>query len=370
MSEGSQAGKVYRFDAAHVVPSPTRMTLTKLRRHLHRVLDRHIPRGSPVALIDFPNYANVGDSAIWLGALEYLRGRQASIRYICDTTNYDRRRLARALRGGRILLNGGGNFGDLWIRHHELRLQVIRDFPHHHIIQLPQSIHFQNTDCLDETCHVLECHPKLTLLVRDRNSRAFALKKFNVELNLCPDMAFQLELTRPPRPASAPRVLLLQRTDQERKEPPQRTLSHLPDGYVTDDWVVECRPPGAKRYARVQSSRLSHWLAPLGLHARVLRELTAQTASHRLARGVQQLSQAELVITDRLHAHILCLLLNQRHVVVDNSYGKLSSFHDTWTAEFPLVRFASSWGEALELAGQQLRSHTMRSVSAPEQRAA
>jgi exopolysaccharide biosynthesis protein PssK len=52
------------------------------------------------------------------------------------------------------------------------------------------------------------------------------------------------------------------------------------------------------------------------------------------------------VITDRLHAHILCLLMDIPHVVVDNSYGKVRSFVETWTAGAPGVRLCRDWSEA------------------------
>ena len=42
---------------------------------VHDVLDPLIPRGSQVALFDFPNHSNVGDSAIWLGEQAYLSTR-------------------------------------------------------------------------------------------------------------------------------------------------------------------------------------------------------------------------------------------------------------------------------------------------------
>lgn len=39
------------------------------------VLDPLIPHSSSIALFDFPNYANVGDSLIWLGEEAYLKDR-------------------------------------------------------------------------------------------------------------------------------------------------------------------------------------------------------------------------------------------------------------------------------------------------------
>lgn len=56
------------------------------------------------------------------------------------------------------------------------------------------------------------------------------------------------------------------------------------------------------------------------------------------------------MITDRLHGHILCLLLGLPHVLLDNTYGKLKDFYDTWTKGCALAIWANSPGEALERA--------------------
>ena len=40
---------------------------------INSVLGPLIPAGSSVVLFDFPNYSNVGDSAIWLGEEIYIK---------------------------------------------------------------------------------------------------------------------------------------------------------------------------------------------------------------------------------------------------------------------------------------------------------
>ena len=62
------------------------------------------------------------------------------------------------------------------------------------------------------------------------------------------------------------------------------------------------------------------------------------------------LSKGRAVITDRLHAHILCVLLGIPHVVLDNSYGKVRSFYDTWTSDCDLAYWSDSAAEALTIA--------------------
>jgi exopolysaccharide biosynthesis predicted pyruvyltransferase EpsI len=133
-----------------------------------------------------------------------------------------------------------------------------------------------------------------------------------------------------------------------------------PSGEIAVDWLDE--PAMWRR-------RLSYVLMGAvrrkgtALLARpLLMRLYTPLARQRLARGLDLLASAEVVITDRLHAHILCVLMEIPHVLLDNRYGKLSSFHETWTAGVDNVRLAQSPAEALRLA-EQLAGASVRTTS-------
>jgi pyruvyl transferase EpsO len=51
------------------------------------------------------------------------------------------------------------------------------------------------------------------------------------------------------------------------------------------------------------------------------------------------------VVTDRLHAHILCCLLDIPHFVFDSLGGKVSAFHATWTQDNTNTQLITSAGE-------------------------
>ena len=48
------------------------------------------------------------------------------------------------------------------------------------------------------------------------------------------------------------------------------------------------------------------------------------------------------MVTDRLHGHILSLLLDLPNALVDNSYGKVRNFVDLWTKHHPDVALFNS----------------------------
>jgi len=317
-----------------------------LRTQLLETLRPFLARLDKYALIDFPNYANVGDSAIYLGQLACLRELGAPPpRFICDFRTYDRAELGRRIgSSGTILLTGGGSFGDLWPTGQELREEIARAFPRNPIVQLPQTIHFETRNALQRARSALDGHDDFTLLVRDRRSLEIAGNEFRAHALLCPDVAFALgPLARPRRPLHP--VVWLLRTDKE-----SATAGESVGQGVQVDWLDE--PPTRLRslsYALTEAVRRP----TLGrLARRLLRTVYTPLARQRLHRGLHVLAAGGAVVTDRLHGHVLSLLLDIPHVVLDNSYGKLSSFVDTWTSGIDGVHRAASIAEAREILGQ------------------
>ncbi len=320
-----------------------------LRETVYRSLDEIIQPSSRCAWIDFPNFANVGDSLIWLGERDYLSNRSISIRYLCDAGTYEKMILASCHPEGPILIKGGGNFGDLWARHQRLREQVLLDFPDRLVVQLPQSIHFEDPQNLKHAAEIVNNHKRFVLMVRDRQSLELAKKHFRCTITLCPDMAFTMDQKRMKDRFRNPeyRVLYLSRTDKEASHRKTDAFSRHEDVLVCD-WTVEhsrCRSffyGLANRLERIKHPVLWIW-------AQKLRLIGAQDlARRRLSRGLKLLSSGERVVTDRLHGMILTFLLKRPGYALDNSYGKLSSFYNKWLRDAEKLCFCSTEAEALE----------------------
>lgn len=292
--------------------------IDELRLALSAALSPKLP-AAPYALLDFPNHPNVGDSAIWLGELkilEALTGRKPA--YVCQWNNCDWAWLETF--DGTIILHGGGNFGDIYGWYQDFREEVLRRFPGRLVIQLPQTIHFKDPARLARTQAAIKAHGALLLYVRDRESLKIA-EAFDCETILAPDSAFFLDLATIGRPRHE--VVFLHRTDDEASAGGDR----LPVSWVEVDWLDEPKgvPDQVRRrvmagaFLRGQTDR------------RALRErLYRVIAETRLKRGIRLLSSGRTIVTDRLHAHILSILLGVPHWVIDNNYGKLTSFIAAW----------------------------------------
>lgn len=305
------------------------------------VLDALIPSDAHIILLDYPHHPNVGDSLIWLGEIAYLNNRGLKPSYVCDYQNYNVTTIKKIHRKNSIiLLHGGGNFGNLWIHLHKFKLQVLKDFPFLPVIQLPQTVYFEGDKYLAETVNAIKQHSNFTLLVRCYVSLAFAKQHFSCAITLCPDMAFFIGSIDNKKISIVDRFIL-SRTDVEKpSDSPINSIQFDPSTSVQiEDWLTI-----SKKEFLIERFESHYWIrklfSRLDRNNQVLLYVWHLLAKARLKRGVAQLSKGKVVITDRLHGHILCLLLNKPHVLMDNTYGKLSHFYKTWTYDSNIAIFA------------------------------
>lgn len=296
-----------------------------LQAKLWDSLAKAVPnRTSRYAIVDFPNHSNIGDSAIYVGEeillSQYFGGEPLIVTEAFDQDIADLSRLSNGIDV--IFLHGGGNFGDLWPRHQIFREAVISRFPNHKIVQLPQTLFYKDRNNLERSAAVINKHPDFTLMVRDVKSQRMAENAFSCPILLTPDMALMIGAKQAPiKPRYA--FLALIRDDQESKFNTAPDLTSLAGSSVILDWPAEQkrRPLSDRVKAKFFKAR------PVEKIPSYYKSL----AQGRLDKGFNLLAQGGFVITDRLHAHILSLLLDKPHVVLDNHYGKISTFIEAWT---------------------------------------
>lgn len=307
-------------------------------------LSKLLPYGTNYALIDFPDHQNVGDSAIWLGEIELLKqvtGNKPS--YVAKLEHFNKEDLARALPIGPILMHGGGNFGDIWPWYQNFRESIIADYPDRLIIQLPQTISFKEISSITRCARIIENHNNYHLMVRDKNSLEFAIKHFQCNTKLVPDSAFGIGAIKRIIEAKH-QIYMLLREDAERADYNRELLKSVKNS-TSDDWLYE--PESFSKYTKIISGAES--ISKLNWNKNQARETYYfNLANGRLKRGLKMLSSGRQVITDRLHAHILSTLLDIPHVAIDNNYGKISGYINTWTHSYLGVQHAKTSEEALE----------------------
>jgi pyruvyl transferase EpsO len=336
--------------------SESRLALiARLQDCIHDCLKDCIAADAPVAMVDFPNYRNVGDSAIWLGQMAYLAARHGKApSYISELGDHSHERLDQAMPHGPILITGGGTFGDIWPGHQELRESILDRWPGRLVVQLPQSIHYTSQGNADRMARAIERHGNFVLLVRDEESKAFAERQFDCRVHLCPDMAFAIG---PIEPAAAPDfpVLAMLRTDREKAS--AGDLSVYPDLPV-EDWIEESR-------TAIRAAKALGVARAASLNPERIKEGKLQAAARaRLRRGIRQISRGQAIVTDRLHVHICALLIGRPHAVLDNSYGKVRRFMAAFSGGTDLSYQAASLDDAIAWAHHAAENAAAAKVAA------
>lgn len=326
---------------------PDRDLIAKLSGELDVILAEAIPHRAPVALVDVPTHTNVGDHAITLGELTALSRGGFDLTHISAASEAPVHQIAGKLGDAVVLLHGGGNLGDLWPEHQRYREDVLKAFASRPVVQLPQSLWFQDGGTLERAQRAFDAHPDFTLLVRDEEGLAFAERHFTCRVRLCPDSALALgPLARPSIPTQE--LVCLARYDHERtaeQEAAARSIASVDWPRSMDRWEGKLR-----RVALGGTARLVNGRRQLPFSRPIVHAAYERLARRRVGRGLDLLSVGESVVTDRLHAHLLSMLMGIPHVVADTRSGKVHDYVQTWTASSSLVRLAPSLIEALDEA--------------------
>jgi pyruvyl transferase EpsO len=347
----------------------TRMTPAMLKTTLHEAL-AGLEGLEGCAMVDWPRWKpNIGSHLVWLATGLHLKQvAKARIAYVSSVQEYNRDEMLRKIgKGAGAIFLRGGYFGDFW-RAGETARQLLyegiiaecRDNP---VYLMPQSISFDNPARLEKSADILNRHPALTIFARDQGSFAHAKEHFHrATVVLSPDSAFHL--------AGMPalnfghdlsgRVLYLRRKDWAQPEFDPKNLG-IPD-LVTSEWLSfewlgigrwsrASRIPGLVPLLRETYQRglatPGEWLARQGWRRASPDNgsedgATAADWLHPtwswIHSGLSQLSRYRVVITNRLHGHIGCLLLGIPHVLVPGPYGKMRAFYDTWTQDIEFCR--------------------------------
>lgn len=326
---------------------PTNLdVISRLNEEIERILNPFM-NGAKFAYVDYPDHSNVGDSAIWLGAMAFFARAGTQPSHVAKAGYFD---IETFRSVDVIFLHGGGNFGDIWSdfwpNSQAYREAILEKFPGKRIIQLPQTIHFKSPLAIDRAARLIEAHKNFTLLVRDQSSLLFAQRNFQCTTILCPDTAFALG---PLLYAGKPKreVLYLLRTDKERVE--QGSVQPPPGGDVRD-WLAEPRYTRLLAKAQVLGKDGCRNLFKYEPYLDLRLSYYQTLAMKRLARGIRLLSGYHRVVTDRLHVHILNTLLGIPHIVLDNNYGKISGLMGAFHTDWDGVRRAGSLDEALSMS--------------------
>lgn len=292
-------------------------------------------------LLDLPYFLNVGDLLIWESTLNVLEQIPHRCLYQASMDTYKRIDIPQDVV---ILLMGGGNYGDLWYRHQLFRYRVMDDYPNNPIVQLPQSICFNDREKLDyDVSRVLGHKGGFTFCLREKRSFDIVADNYKgVKGVLLPDMVLSFDIAKYcskhnvvfRQALCSTQPLWVQRTDCEKVDP----YCEIPTNAVVEDWPTMAQIPFPYRLYKSVRSMFDR----LGLCFNVRRKLTdlffqKYFKDYCIRRGIAFVSPYRQVYSTRLHAAILAYLLGKQTFVIDNSYRKCSGVVNLWLDDQPNV---------------------------------
>lgn len=289
------------------------------------------------AFLDLPYYSNVGDVLIWEATLQLLCNVKCRCVYSCSVETY---RKPKITKDTILLFSGGGNFGDLWEKHQRFRHKVMEDFPENPIVQLPQSVCFEDKENM---LYDIQCYKnhrgKVCVCLRDQQSYDIISSNYtNVHSILLPDMVLSLDIGKVLRRNN----IKLQKGDGTlyfKRDDKEFVDNHLCYPYDAEgDWP--CRQEkieSISRYERLMG-RLIRFRMPEKIRLKIARLYYRHIIKDAYLRnGINFLMPYKTIYATRLHAAILGALLGKQVYMIDNSYHKCSGVYNLWMKDFDNV---------------------------------
>lgn len=301
--------------------------------------------------LELPYYENIGDTLIWEGTLRFLEQSRFKCLYTASSRTFVYRELPKTAI---ILLQGGGNFGDLWPGPHQFRKKVIELYPRNRVIVLPQTVWYENPEKLAEDETFFASHPNVTLCARDQVSFDFMHAHFqNNTVLLVPDMAFFVDFERyGHKEHLTSRTLYAKRTDKELKS--DEWPDYVPRNAEVHDWPTYERKTFKYAVADAIERRLNCWVNAKGIKG--LNSWIDWLRNHfyrpqYIKDCVRLIDQYDTIYSTRLHIAIAGAMMGKQVHILDNSYGKNFGFYESWIADTENIgsagiRSASSCGNS------------------------
>ena len=298
-------------------------------------LKRELKNGQSgtVYLVGTPIHPNVGDSAIVLAELFFLKKTLPKGLKLVEIPQREFRKYRKlAIRsmlrseGCPVLWHGGGNMGDVWIGEELIRREALVALDNKRIISFPQTIFYSDTDKGRKNANAsipyYNGRKGLTLNARER--RSYEIMRFlypETEINLMPDIVLSSSAEEfGVSPCIRKGVLMCLRNDVEKS--------------IGNEFWEDLK----KRVGRMgESVRVTDMEATSVIFT--------DTRAEIVRRKMQEFRGAKLAITDRLHGMVFAALTGTPCVVFSNNNHKVKSTYD-WISYLPYIRYAETMEEA------------------------
>lgn len=282
-----------------------------------------------ILIIDTPEHGNLGDQAIALAELQFIKEVLPSFniaeRTAMEIDGFENLYAKLTDKNTLIIVHGGGFIGSLWPNEEYRFRRIIQAFKKNKIIVLPQTVTFdfsskQGLAFFDESRRIYYQHSDITFFVRESKSLKFMNSYLpNIKTVLVPDIVLYLDVLF--EEYKRKDILLCMRKDVERiidDVSIKKIIDYLGGTYPEEKIIFT-------------DTVVSHNINCENRISEVMNKLT-------------QFAKAKIVVTDRLHGMIFAAITNTPCIALGNSNGKVEGVYE-WLKGNKYIKFAKSINE-------------------------
>ncbi|WP_207655903.1 polysaccharide pyruvyl transferase family protein [Ruminococcus flavefaciens] len=281
--------------------------------------------------IDAPEYGNLGDQAIAYATTCFLTENFADF----DVIEIQQSRTAQYINWLKknikpddiIVLQGGGNFGNLYPPYEAVRRKIIKTFSGNKIIIFPQSIYYTNDRKGKRELRIAQkiyASDNLIIFARDKKSYSdFSVLFPKAQIGICPDIVFYLY----------GRILndkknglgLCFRNDSEKT-----IFTESESGFIEES---------KKKYDKI---RLLDTICKDNF-------IVGDKREQLVCSKIREFAENELVLTDRLHGMIFSFISKTSCVYFPSKTGKTEFLYDSWLSESRMIADHENYNHEFEI---------------------
>lgn len=259
-----------------------------------------------------PEHGNRGDQAISLAEVNYISAVMPECKIVTIPETEILQHLSCLKKqvnkyNSLIIGHGGGNMGELYPFQEKLRLKMLKNLKNAKIVIFPQSIDYSGEgEFFRKSQKLYNSHKNLAVFTREDYSEKLRQKYFpNCKGGLVPDIVLSYKPELPDFERNG--ILFCTRQDKEKNQQSERIISVLKNTAEKCGRKISYTDTYSPDFACEYSKQLGG-----------LNEIWTE------------FKNAELVVTDRLHGMIFCVITGTPCIAVDNSTGKVGNLHRTW----------------------------------------
>ncbi|MCQ2514704.1 MAG: polysaccharide pyruvyl transferase family protein [Ruminococcus sp.] len=299
----------------------------------------HFLIGKKAYIIGTPVYNNLGDSAIALVQMKFLKDCGFSNNRIIEIT-YDEYfqyvdTIKASLNKNSLIIGlGGGNMGNQWYIEEKFRYNILDTFPKNPVIIFPQTIFYTDNEDgnskADYSKRYYNNRENLTLFAREKKSLDLMCKMYDkCNVFLSPDIVLY--------------------ADKE----------YFQIGKNVSDNILLCfRSDAEKSIEDSDIDYLKDYLNNQGLNYKITDmysdvKVTKKNRFDCVKRKMSEFANAKLVITDRLHGMVFSAITGTPCIVLTNYNHKVKGVYD-WIDYLPYIKYAENINDVLDFIPQLL----------------